>query len=179
MKAILKQLKLAFYIMLAKIFYPKCPWLITWQPLSIQGYIFWQKIININGARHISWPVHFTSRVGGDVTVGNMTSPGYAPGTYINGINGVDFGDNVWMGPGIKIISANHDLENYERHLPAPRITIGNNVWLGANAILLPGVTVGNNTVIGAGTVVTKSLPANVIAAGNPAKIIRQRREQL
>jgi maltose O-acetyltransferase len=52
-------------------------------------------------------------------------------------------------------------------------ITIGNNVWIGGGAIILPGVTVGENSVIGAGAVVTKDVPANVVAVGNPARVIR------
>jgi acetyltransferase-like isoleucine patch superfamily enzyme len=55
----------------------------------------------------------------------------------------------------------------------ARSVTIGNNVWLGGGAIVLPGVTIGENTVVGAGAVVTRDLPANVVAAGNPARIIR------
>ena len=53
-------------------------------------------------------------------------------------------------------------------------ITIGNNVWIGAGAVVLPGVTIGDNTVIGAGSIVTKDIPANVVAVGNPCKVIRE-----
>ena len=53
-------------------------------------------------------------------------------------------------------------------------VTIGDNVWLGGNAVILPGVTIGDNVVIGAGSVVTKDIPANVIAAGNPCRVIRE-----
>jgi acetyltransferase-like isoleucine patch superfamily enzyme len=111
--------------------------------------------------------------VSGDITVGNMASPGYSPGCYVNGMNGIDLGDNVYIGPGTKIISANHDLSDHSRHVVSPRIRIGSNVWLGANVIVLPGVSIGDNTVVGAGSIVTKSLPSNVIAVGNPAKVIQ------
>ena len=53
-------------------------------------------------------------------------------------------------------------------------MNIGNNVWIGASAILLPGITIGDNSVIGAGSVVTKDIPANVVAVGNPCKVLRE-----
>ena len=57
-------------------------------------------------------------------------------------------------------------------------ITVGNNVWIGAQVCVLPGVTIGDNTVIGAGSVVTKNIPANVLAAGNPCRVIREITEE-
>ena len=57
-------------------------------------------------------------------------------------------------------------------------IKIGNNVWIGANAVVLPGVSIGDNTVIGAGSVVTKKIPANVVAVGNPCRVLREINEQ-
>ena len=59
----------------------------------------------------------------------------------------------------------------YEYGIP---ISIGNNVWIGGNTVILPGVTIGDNVVIGAGSVVTKNIPANMIAAGNPCRVIRE-----
>ena len=56
----------------------------------------------------------------------------------------------------------------------AKKVTIGNNVWIGGGAVICPGVTIGENTTIGAGSVVIKDIPANVIAAGNPCKVIRE-----
>ena len=53
-------------------------------------------------------------------------------------------------------------------------VTIGNNVWIGAGSVILPGVTIGDNTVIGAGSVVTKDIPANVVAVGNPCRVMRE-----
>lgn len=173
MKQMLKKVIKFYCVLLIKVFYPKCLWIIDWSPESIRGFVFFQRILNINNARKIPWPVHFTSKVFGDIRAGEMTSPGYAPGCYINAINGVDLGDNVWIGPSVKIISANHDIYDYSKHVKSARIKIGNNVWLGANAIILPDVTIGDNTIIGAGSVVTKSMPDNVIVAGNPARIIK------
>ena len=83
-------------------------------------------------------------------------------------------GNNVLMAPGVTIISANHDMTEFDKHVKAEPITIGDNVWIGANAIILPGVKIGSNTVIGAGSVVTKDIPNNSIAAGVPCKVIRK-----
>lgn len=88
----------------------------------------------------------------------------------------ISIGDDVQFGPNVQLLTATHPVE------PAPRqakweasqpITIGNNVWLGGGVIVCPGVTIGENTVVGAGAVVIRDLPANVIAVGNPARIVR------
>lgn len=86
-------------------------------------------------------------------------------------------GDRVMIGPNVTIATANHPIspELRARSLQYNRsVNIGNNVWIGAGAIIVPGITIGDNTVIGAGSVVTKDIPANVVAAGNPCKIIRE-----
>jgi maltose O-acetyltransferase len=88
----------------------------------------------------------------------------------------VRIGDNVLCGPGVHIYAATHPIEATERikgpELAKP-VTIGNNVWIGGGAIICPGVTIGDNTTIGAGSVVTKDIPANVFAGGNPCRTIR------
>ncbi|KAA3439227.1 sugar O-acetyltransferase [Rufibacter hautae] len=88
----------------------------------------------------------------------------------------VTIGNNVMCGPFVQIYTAYHPVIASERikgpELASP-ITIGDNVWLGGGAIICPGVTIGSNTTIGAGSVVTKDIPANVFAAGNPCKVIR------
>jgi maltose O-acetyltransferase len=88
----------------------------------------------------------------------------------------VTIGNNVMCGPYVQIYTAYHPVLASERNkgpeLAAP-IIIGDNVWLGGGAIICPGVTIGENTTIGAGSVVTKDIPANVFAAGNPCRIIR------
>ncbi len=142
--------------------------------MAIRGYWIFQRILNVNGARAIPWPVHFTSRVSGKITLGDMVAPGMMPGCYINAMAGIEFGSNVWIGPGAKIISANHDPDNLECHLITKPIRIGSNVWIGANAIILPEVEIGDDVIIGAGAVVVKSIPAGTVAVGNPAKIIKQ-----
>ena len=88
----------------------------------------------------------------------------------------ITIGDNVMLGPKVALYAVSHPIDPQVRILnydyPVP-ITIGNNVWIGGSAVICPGVTIGDNSIIGAGSVVTKDIPANVIAAGNPCKVIR------
>jgi len=89
----------------------------------------------------------------------------------------VTFGDNVFIAPNCGFYTAGHpfDVEQRNNGLEYARpITIGNNVWIGAQVCILPGVTVGDGSVIGAGSVVTKDIPAHVLAVGNPCRIIRE-----
>ena len=87
---------------------------------------------------------------------------------------GITIGDNVYIGPKVCLITENHCIApSRRRTLISKPITIGNNVWIGANAVVLEGVTIGDNSVIGAGSVVTKNVPSDVVAAGNPVKVIR------
>lgn len=86
-------------------------------------------------------------------------------------------GEDVMMGPNIQLLTPTHPLDAEMRRAKweaAKPITVGNNVWLGGGVIVCPGVTIGDNTVVGTGAVVTKNLPANVLAVGNPARIIRE-----
>lgn len=93
----------------------------------------------------------------------------------------VNIGNNVLFGPNVCLFTAghpvHHELRNQEIEYAFP-ITIEDNVWIGGGAILNAGVTIGKNTVIGSGSVVTKDIPANVIAAGNPCKVIREITEE-
>jgi len=89
----------------------------------------------------------------------------------------VIIGDNVMLAPNVAIYTAGHPIHPDSRNSGYEYgigITIGNNVWIGGNTIINPGVSIGDNTVIGAGSVVTKDIPANVIAAGVPCKVIRE-----
>ena len=88
----------------------------------------------------------------------------------------VRFGNHVFIGPNVSIYTACHPLEQEERDKGvewAEPVTIGDSVWIGGNAVILPGVTIGSNVVIGAGSVVKNDVPDNVVVAGNPAKIIK------
>ena len=86
-------------------------------------------------------------------------------------------GDHVMIGPNVTIATAGHpidpDLRRDVAQFNIP-VHIGNNVWIGANSVVLPGVTIGENSVIGAGSVVTKDIPANVVAVGNPCRVLRE-----
>lgn len=86
-------------------------------------------------------------------------------------------GDKVMFGPNVTVATAGHPIEPHLRELQMQfniPVHIGNNVWIGANSVILPGVTIGDNTVIGAGSVVTKDIPANVVAVGNPCRVMRE-----
>ena len=85
-------------------------------------------------------------------------------------------GDNVMFGPNVTIATAAHPVEPEQRRKGLQfnlDVHIGANVWVGAGAVILPGVTIGENSVIGAGSIVTKDIPANVVAVGNPARVIK------
>lgn len=96
--------------------------------------------------------------------------------TILDG-NKVKFGDNVFIAPNCGFYTAGHplDYETRNKGLEYTRpIEIGNNVWIGGNVVVLPGVKIGDNVVIGAGTIVTKDIPSNVVAVGNPCRIIKE-----
>lgn len=89
----------------------------------------------------------------------------------------VYIGDNVMVGPNVTICTTGHPVYPLYRELGAHYslpIHIGNGVWIGANSVILPGVTIGDNTVIGAGSIVTRDIPANVVAVGNPCRVMRE-----
>jgi len=89
----------------------------------------------------------------------------------------IRIGDDVQIGPNVQLLTPVHPVEPEPRRnkVEAARpITIGNNVWLGGGVIVCPGVTIGENTVVGAGAVVVRNLPANVLAVGNPARVVRE-----
>ena len=88
----------------------------------------------------------------------------------------IEIGDHVLFGPRVGIYTSNHAIDPIERAeggYYAKGVKIGNHVWIGAGVHINQGVTIGDNTIIGSGSVVTKSIPANVIAAGVPCKVIR------
>lgn len=102
-------------------------------------------------------------------------------GCYINfNCNFVDdgqitIGERVMFGPAVTIATVGHPINPKMReYMYTDPVTIGNDCWIGGNVTICPGVTIGDNTVIGAGSVVTKDIPANCVAAGNPCRVIRE-----
>ena len=88
----------------------------------------------------------------------------------------ITIGDDVQIGPNVQLLTPTHPTEpglRRDKWEAARPIVIGDNVWLGGGTIVLPGVTIGENTVVGAGTVVTRDLPPDVVAVGNPARVVR------
>ncbi|MDB5011281.1 MAG: hypothetical protein JWQ06_2070 [Mucilaginibacter sp.] len=114
------------------------------------------------------------------ITIGNRT--GISARAYLAGQGGITIGSDVIMGPNVQIFSENHNFSDLsltikEQGVTKEAVTIGNNCWIGAGTIILAGVNIGDGCVIAAGSVVTKSMPANSIAAGVPAKVIKSREE--
>ena len=148
-----------------------------YQKYYILFFHFWipQKLFRLNPKAN--WPVHFTSKINGakNIKKGILCDPGDNPNIYIQANNGLIIGNNVGFGSGTKIISANHSHTNHSNHTKTPPIIIGNNVFIGANSVLLPGIKIGDNVVIGAGSIVCKDISANSIAVGNPCKVIKEK----
>lgn len=88
----------------------------------------------------------------------------------------ITIGNNVFFGPRVSLYTAGHPIDAEVRSLDleyGKPITIGSDVWIGGNAVVLPGVTIGSNVVVGAGSVVTRDIPDGVVAAGNPCRVLR------
>lgn len=101
-------------------------------------------------------------------------------GGYISGEGGLQIGEEVLIGPHVRIFSAGHaihggDISIYRNPLTYATVNIGDGAWIGGGSTILPGVQIGKGAVVGAGSVVTRDVPAFAIVAGNPAKIIRYR----
>ena len=116
---------------------------------------------------------------GKDISVGNNSGLGL----NCRVAGPLSIGDDVMMAPNVSIYTQNHETENIYRPMrlqtaAKQKVTIGNDVWIGANAIILPGVTVGNGAIIAAGAVVTKDVPDFAVVGGNPAKIIKIRTQK-
>lgn len=104
-------------------------------------------------------------------------------GTFINfnltalDVAPIKIGADCQIGPNVQLLTPTHPLDPEERRSKiesAQPIILGDNVWLGGGVVILPGVSIGHNSVIGAGAVVTRDIPAGVVAAGNPARVIKQ-----
>jgi len=151
-----------------------------------------QALVRFNGttdrAVHAAILAELLAKVGEDVTVrptfrleyGYQTRIG--PHTFVNfgavflDVGRITVGADVQMGPNVQLLTATHPIEpgpRRDRWESSEPITIEDNVWLGGGVIVCPGVTIGENTVVGAGAVVPRDLPRNVVAVGNPARVVK------
>lgn len=117
----------------------------------------------------------FICELGSNITIGDNVFINF--GCIIFDMGEVTIGDNAMFGPRVGIYTTNHAFDAEERIanvVVSKPIHIGNRVWLSADVKIVQGVTIGDNSIIGAGSVVTKDIPPNVIAAGNPCRVIRK-----
>ena len=169
--------KKLYIILLA--FYPEIP------PSVLQRWPFFrvllmgvfQRVFRINS--DVLWPVHWSSIVSSQANIirryPNWSTPGFNIGQYIQAANGIVLGDRVRLGPGVKLISADHDILDFDKHVSEKPIEIENFCWLGANVVVWPGVKLAEHTIVAAGAVVTKSfLGRNCVIAGVPAKVVKK-----
>lgn len=133
--------------------------------------------IEIDKYCEIGYGVRMYSGFGGRIRINRNV--GIFDSTIIDIHSELVIGENCLIAPFCYISDYDHVVKNakipiIEQGYVSKPISIGNNVWIGANAIILKGVTIGDNTIIGAGSVVTRDIPSNTLAAGNPARIIRK-----
>ena len=133
-----------------------------------------KKILGKTG-RHVHIEAPFHCDYGYNIEVGENFFANYNLTVLDVGL--VRIGNNAQIAPNVSIYTAGHPVHPDSRNSGYEygiAVTIGNNVWIGGNAVIMPGVTIGDNVVIGAGSIVTRDLPSNVIAAGNPCRVIRE-----
>jgi acetyltransferase-like isoleucine patch superfamily enzyme len=142
---------------------PMSRWLVNW---------IFQRIFRLNS--QVPFQIHFTSTVSGKLSIGRNVWKSFAlsGGCYVQGINGIEIGDDTIFAPGVKIISANHRKGDLSKSAPAEPIRIGKRCWIASNSVILPGVQLGDDVIVGAGAVVTKSFPSGSVIGGVPAKLI-------
>lgn len=143
----------------------------------IRGFICKRIFKSCGSNVNVEHGVYFGS--GLDIEVGDNTGIGFNARIY----GPLKIGNDVMMGPDVMIFTQNHENERTDipmRLQTAPKkpVEVGDDVWIGARAIILPGITVGRGSIIGAGSVVTKNIPEYAVVGGNPARIIRMRLEE-
>ncbi len=145
-------------------------------------FINWlfQRVFRLNADS--TFPVHFTSRIicperlyiEPDEDVEVIFSIASSHACYLQAINGIYLGKGTIFAPSVTIVSANHNVSNYNEPTRHPPIRIGRYCWIGASSIVCPGVELGDNTIVGAGSVVTKSFPeGHVVIGGVPARVLK------
>ncbi len=127
----------------------------------LHQYFIPQKIFRING--EIPWPVDFRSKIVGweSIQKGICADPGDNPGIYINAGGGLTLGNNVNIGQNSIITTTNHYKYDHRKKSHTKGITIGDNVWIGANVSIVAGASIGNNVTIGAGCFIKGNIPSN------------------
>ena len=115
----------------------------------------------------------FSTDCGLNITIGSNVF--INQGCHFMDMGGITIGDDVMIGPKVNLVSSGHPVAPSERRngIVSKPIVIGNNVWIGAAATILPGVTIGDNAVIAAGAVVSRDVPADTLAAGVPARVLK------
>ncbi len=176
------KLCLPFVKLLCSVFYDKQYLVGKYFDESFSGWqwalkgILWQKIFGFN--RHIPWPaspfININSKKNIVFDINDINNF-QTMGCYFQNFSAkIVIGKGTYIAQNVGIITANHDPQNPDDHLPGKDVTLGKQCWIGMNSMILPGVVLGDHTVVGAGSVVTKSFPeGHVIIGGNPAKIIR------
>lgn len=124
----------------------------------------------------------FVYRLRGEYTTAKLVKMGMKVGKNFGRLNGVildpshcwliEIGDNVTMAPRVHVLCHDASTKQFLNYTKIGRVTFGNNVFIGAESIVLPGVTIGNNVIIGANSTVTHDIPDNSVVAGSPAKVI-------
>lgn len=138
--------------------------------------IWSQKICGYN--RNVKFPVNFRTVISSnniDFDPDDLNNFQHFGCYYQNFAANIKLGKGTYIAPNVGIITANHDINDLDKHSEGKSIIIGKKCWIGMNSIILPGVVLGDHTIVGAGSIVTKSFPnGNCVIAGNPAKIIKK-----
>lgn len=132
----------------------------------MKNHIFGKKV-----KVHIETPFHFT--YGTNIEFGKNSYVNYSCNFIDDGK--IKIGDHVLIGPNVTIVTVGHPINpDYRSFMYTEPVIIENNCWIGASVVINPGVTIGENSVIGSGSVVTKDIPANSVAVGNPCRVLRE-----